>query len=84
MKYEFYTSDKNAGGHIRPGNWMQRIASWTSTFEHKRLNYNPALVPVVYKDKQCLRIDKEQLLNEFPEMYESIINAIIVLDAKLI
>jgi len=83
MKYEFYTSDKNAGGHIRPGNWMHRVASWIATFEHNRLNYNTALMPVVYRDKCCLRINKTQLKREFPEMYESIIGIIILLDAKL-
>lgn len=82
QNYEFYTNNNNTGGRVHPRNWMYRVASWTATFENKKLIYNELLMPVICDGRCCLRINNEKLKEEFPEIYKSVMNLIIELDAK--
>ncbi len=82
--YIFYTGNTPSGDRIRPSNWMYRLADWTSTFEHSRLVYNPALIPVIHNNIPCLRINKIALKHDFPELFDSIIQVIVSLEAASI
>jgi len=83
--YEFYSSVTNTGERVRPGNWMYRVAILASKFDNrKRLNYSDALVPMIYNEQRVLRIDKEALRNNFPEIYDNIIEMIAATGAKLL
>jgi hypothetical protein len=82
-KYEYYSSETNAGGRVRPSNWMSRVAQLSSIFDkRKRLIYSDALLPVVRDNNICLRVNEEKLKTEFPGIYESVIAILIFLDAK--
>lgn len=82
-RYEYYISETRAGGTVRPRNWIDRVAILAASFDRsKRLRYNEALVPTTYRGKACLRIDKEMLHVEWPEMYDCVMNIIASLDAK--
>ncbi len=82
--YEYYTSETNTGGRIRPGNWTDRVAMWTSSFDEHRLKYDDALMPVVCNGKNCLRVNRTKLKHDYPDLYDSVSHIINILDAKLL
>lgn len=81
-KYSFYTNDTNTDKRIHPRNWMYRVSGWLATFDGNRLKYNQLLIPLIYKGRCCLRINEEEIKQEFPEIFECVYNIIQFLDAK--
>jgi len=82
-RYEYYSSETNAGGRVRPSNWMSRVAQLSSIFDkRKRLIYSDALIPVIKDNNVYLRVNEEKLKKEFPGIYESVIAILVFLDVK--
>jgi len=84
-QYEYYACYTKTGKKIRPSNWPYRVAGLTSTFDsRKRLRYCNALMPTVYENHRYLRVDKKALKKEFPELYDTIIQTIVMTGAMVL
>ena len=80
--YEYFTNEKLSGGRVRPKDWMYRVSCWIATFDNGRLIYNNLMSPCEIKGRCCLRVDMDQLLKQYPNIYTELQIIVKGLEAK--